>query len=99
MRKTRSEIPDSIECQGPDIKGNCLFYINCAIFFTSAVSMVPEFWKLLPGQSIGYNLLYSLIRAEIIKELVQHASGKSDPVLISAYVLDTRPDFLCSFQP
>ena len=80
MRKTQSEIPDSIECQGPDI-------------------LVPEFWKLLTGQSIGYNLLYFLIQAEIIEELVRHVSGKSDPILISAYVLDTQPDFLCSFHP
>ena len=37
---TRPEIPDPIECQGPDIKDNCLFNSDCTIFF---MSTVPEF--------------------------------------------------------
>ena len=32
-----------IECQGPDIKDNCLFHIYWTIFFMSAVFLVPEF--------------------------------------------------------
>ena len=56
MQKLRPELPDPIECQGPDIKDECLFHIDCAIFFMSTVFMVPEFWKLLPDQSIGYKL-------------------------------------------
>ena len=58
----------------------------------SAVFMVPEFWKLLPDQSIGYNLAYSL------KQSWKYwGKPDLDPVLISAYVPDTQPDtdFLC----
>ena len=44
-----------------------------------------------------------LNKAENVKEFFQPASSKPDPypVLISAYVADTRPDtdFLCSFHP
>ena len=35
MRKTRPEIPDPFECQGPDIKVSCILHIQCA----SAISM------------------------------------------------------------
>ena len=60
--------------------------------------MVPEFWKLLPDQLIGYNLAYSLNKAENVEDFIQSASEKPDP--ISAYVPDTRPDtdFLCLFH-
>ena len=42
VHKTRPEIPDPIERQGPDIKDNCLFHIKLVIFIMSAVLMVPE---------------------------------------------------------
>ena len=58
--QNRPEIPKPIECQGPDIKDNCLFHINWDIFFMIAVFMVPEFWKLLADQLIGCNPAYSL---------------------------------------
>ena len=60
--------------------------------------MVPEFWKLLHDQLIGYNLAYSLNKAENVEDFIQSASEKPDP--ISAYVTDTRPDtdFLCLFH-
>ena len=59
MRKTRPEKPNAIEWQGPDIIDNWLFHIDSAIFFMSTVFMVPEFWKLLPDHSIGYNSAYT----------------------------------------
>ena len=59
--------------------------------------MVPEFWKLLCDQSISY------YKIENIEDFIQPALDKPDPdpVLISAYVPDTRPDtdFLSSFHP
>ena len=33
---------DPIECQDPDIEENCLFHINCAVFFVSSVFIMPE---------------------------------------------------------
>ena len=62
--------------------------------------MVPEFWKLLPDQLIGYNLAYTLNKAENVEDFIQSASEKRGPVPISAYVTDTRPDtdFLCLFH-
>ena len=56
VRETRPEIHDPMECQGPVIKISCLFYINCAIFFMSAVFIVLEFWRLLANKSISYNI-------------------------------------------
>ena len=65
--------------------------------------MVLEFWKLLADQSISYNSAFSLNKAENIEDFFQPASDKpdSDPVLITAYVPDTRPDtdMLCLFHP
>ena len=62
--------------------------------------MVPEFWILQPDQLIGYNLAYSLNKAENVEDFIQSASEKPDPVSISAYVTDARPDtdFLCLFH-
>ena len=62
--------------------------------------MVPEFWKLLPDQLIGYNLAYTLNKAENVEDFIQSASEKPDPVPILAYVTDTRldTDFLCLFH-
>ena len=40
--------------------GYLLFHINFAIYFMGSVIMVPEFWKLLPNQSIGYDFAYTL---------------------------------------
>ena len=65
--------------------------------------MVPEFWKLLFDQLIGYNSAYSLNKTENVEVFIQPATGKPepDPVLISAYVSYTRQytDFLRSFHP
>ena len=82
----RGEIPDPIERQGPDIKENWSFHINSAIFFVSSVFTVPEFWKLLPDQFIGYNSAYSLKKAKNIESLLDKPDP--DPALISAYVPD-----------
>ena len=90
MRKIWPEIPNPIECQGPDIiKDNCLFQRNCRIFFMNAVIIVSE------GGHIPLN------KAENIEEFIQPTSGNPDTVLISACVPDTRPntDFLCLFHP
>ena len=64
--------------------------------------MVPEFWKLLPDQSHGYNSAYPP-KPEIIEEFIKSVPGKTDLdlVLISACVPDTRPetDIPNSFYP
>ena len=59
--------------------------------------MVPEFGKLLPDQSTRH---IPVNKAKNIEEFIRSASGKPDPVPISAYVPGTQPvtDFLCSFD-
>ena len=98
MRKTQPEIPDPIECQGPDIKNNCLFHIDCAIFSLIAVFMVPEFC-LINQLAITWHIL--LNKAVDIKDFIQPTSGKPDLdlVLISVYVLDTQHRFSLFFPP
>ena len=66
--KTRPEIPDPIECQGPDIKDTCLFYISCAIFFMSAVFMVLATTRHFP-----------LNKAENMEDFLQPTSDKPGP--------------------
>ena len=73
------------------------------MYAMSALVIVPEFWKLLFDQLIGYNLAYSLNKTENVEVFIQPATGqpKPDPVLISAYVSYNQryTDFLCSFHP
>ena len=64
--------------------------------------MVPEFWKLLPDQSIGFNSAYiPLNKAENVEDFIQPTSDKPDPdpVLISAYVTDTWHRFSLFVPP
>ena len=100
MRKSRPDIPDPIECKGPDIKDNCFFHIDCTIFF---MSTVPEFWKLLPIKWLATTRHIPFNEAANMERFIQPASRKPGPhpVLILAYLPDTRPDtdFFCSFHP
>ena len=51
-----------------DIKDNCLFHMNCAIFFMSAVFIVSEFWKLLPDQLVSTGHI-SLNKVDLVLQL------------------------------
>ena len=77
---------------------------RCAIFFmSSAVFRVPSSENCLLINRLATTRDIPLNKAENIEEFIQPASGtpNPDPVLISVYVSDTRPDtdFLCSFHP
>ena len=73
----------------------------CQIFIMSSVSLVPEFCKLLPINQLATTRHIPLHKAENIEEFIQPVSVKPDPVLISAYITNTKgdTDFLCSVHP